>query len=327
MLRTTLLITVCLFAPALASAQTRPKAPAREDTPAGAAAGQAGPELLRRFAEGDEGAFIDGVRAADARAVEWMLTRGADPDAATAGHTPALVLAAKSGSVELVRLLLEAGAKIDADDDNSYAALHYAAQSGNVEMVGLLLARGADVNKLGYDDHTVLMFASHGANWILTPKPLQEFFLREGEDEDDEEDESLVPKHLGAVEDYRKVFARLIAAGAKVNVVADCGETALTAATCDAELVRMLLAAGARADYGAPLCLLEEVESGKFVKELVSNVEDGKRKEELTRAAREWAAQTSNERREVVRLLVAAGATRGDCGDEEEETGGEESMP
>ena len=263
-------------------------------------------------------AFFKALRQGDAAEVERLLARGSDPNIESGG-TPVLVIAVQAGNSDSVRALLDAGAEIDADDGNQYTALHYAARAGNVKMLELLLARGADVNKPGYDDHTVLMFAVHGAMLSGTPVEVRAM-LREGDDE-----ERLVPENFGTIEDYRQVLRKLISAGAEVNTVADCGETALTMSpgTFDPEIVKILLVAGARVDYGwSPLCMLRESPDAtlrELVPEEPEGVEDKKRYEELKKAVHQWDVKTAPARQEIINLLMAAGATPRNCGDEKDE--------
>lgn len=296
MLRTTVVLILVFSASASARAQAPPRAGGAE-------------------------AFVQRVRTGDVRAVRRMLARGADPNSESAKGAPAVVLASRAGSATLVRLLLDAGANVNAEDRDQYTALHYAARLGDAALVELLLARGADVNKRGYEDHTVLMFAMHGANWVRMPRPLRELILRDGEGEGYD---LANLKRLGTPEAYRRVAARLIKAGAEVNVTAGCGEVALEFATCDVELTKMLLAAGARADFeGVPLCPVAEGMQKKFTGSSAAEF-DGKvlsRRERrvLADSARRWAAETAYESKEVRRLLVEAGATNLDCGDDDEQ--------
>ena len=303
MWRTAFILGLIICVPALTNAQShgRAKAPA----PLGMS---------------EKSAFVQSVRAGDVKNCRLMLARGADPNTESASGAPVLVLAARAGGFALVHLLLDAGARVDADDRNSYSALHHAAQAGDLRLVNLLLARGADVNKLGYDQHTILMFAAHGANWMRLPRPMRDLMQRADAHEGGE---GLMPSRFGTPGAYRRVVARLLAAGAEVNVVADCGETALTFATCDLKLTRMLLGAGARVDYGwSPLCLLDDRGQEKLSAanlEEFEGVAGLKRRRALMRSLRRWVAETAPERREVTRLLVAAGATRDNCGDDEDE--------
>lgn len=70
------------------------------------------------------------------------------------GHWTALHYAAASGSVKAVNMLLSAGANLDALSPNSTTPLMMAARENREDVVMLLLSRGADptiVNQSGYN--------------------------------------------------------------------------------------------------------------------------------------------------------------------------------
>lgn len=270
--------------------------------------------------------------AGDADEVRRLLKCGVDPNGKVK-MTPPLVVAARAGHAEVARTLLDAGASVEGRSPGPYTALFFAARGGHAELVGLLLERGADVNAPGYDGHTVLMRTMHGATHAQLPPPLREVLRRT-----DDEDDPAHPKTFGSRDDYRRVLHVLVAAGADLNAVADCGETALAIAplTHDIELVKILLAAGARVDYGwPPLCLagLPELFMETLVDdETLGRIDDERLQEEAERAAAEWPARTAAARREIIALLEAAGATRHNCdgdvikeGEGEEDDGGKEN--
>jgi ankyrin repeat protein len=105
-------------------------------------------------------ALHDAVRQGDLKAVETLLTRGADVNATTRyGITP-IGLAALGGNVTILRRLIDAGAKPDTATPGGETALMTAARTGNVEAVTLLLDRGANVNaKDVVRSQTALMWA------------------------------------------------------------------------------------------------------------------------------------------------------------------------
>ena len=146
--------------------------------------------ILLATASAQAGALYDAASRGDVKAVEWLLSEGADVDergrnaetpliaaalagqAATAellvakgadvmarnkgGLTP-LHAAAYSGSAEVARLLLDHGAKIEDKDNISGATpLILAAEENRVTAAELLIARGADVNITDRDGFTAL---------------------------------------------------------------------------------------------------------------------------------------------------------------------------
>jgi uncharacterized protein len=106
----------------------------------------ADPDLVdRRSADGftplHYAAFFGGPRA-----VELLLSEGADPHAVTAddAHLRPLHSAAAARDAEAAQLLLEAGADPDAQQAGGYTALHAAAQHDDEALAETLLRHGAD---------------------------------------------------------------------------------------------------------------------------------------------------------------------------------------
>jgi hypothetical protein len=72
----------------------------------------------------------------------------------------ALMLAAKSGRMELAGRLLKKGAAVNAVSAAGDTALHLAAESGHVEVSSLFLDKGAQVNAVNYAGSTALILAA-----------------------------------------------------------------------------------------------------------------------------------------------------------------------
>jgi ankyrin repeat protein len=81
-----------------------------------------------------------------ATTVEFLLTRGADPNLKDDIGRTMLHRAAAMNRVNLIEILLKHGANIDATTATRMSPLMYAAQRGSCEAVELLLRRGADAN-------------------------------------------------------------------------------------------------------------------------------------------------------------------------------------
>jgi ankyrin repeat protein len=81
-------------------------------------------------------------------AVDWLLDRGADPDAHPYQET-ALLAAVRNGHADVVQRLLERGADVNARGDwasmTQLTALHHAASVSRLDMARLLVAAGADL--------------------------------------------------------------------------------------------------------------------------------------------------------------------------------------
>jgi ankyrin repeat protein len=82
-------------------------------------------------------------------AVEWLLDRGANPDAHPYQET-ALFAAVRNGHADVVQRLLERGADVNARGDwasmTRLTALHHAASVSQIDMARLLVAAGADLD-------------------------------------------------------------------------------------------------------------------------------------------------------------------------------------
>jgi ankyrin repeat protein len=99
----------------------------------------------------------------DADAVKALLAQGADPNARNTIQMTALMIAAKTGSVEVVNALLAAGAEVNAPSPFG-SALTFAGFDSKPEMMRLLLDKGADVSASRPDRISILMLAARAGN-------------------------------------------------------------------------------------------------------------------------------------------------------------------
>lgn len=136
------------------------------DTRAVAAALDAQGELIHRPTTRDtplgEHQWLPLHRAAhagDPAMVRLLLDRGANPDARTRFHDPALAratalhLAAAGAHAQVVKLLLGRGAFADPLDAQNLTPLHLAVEAAAPAAASLLIAAGANVNHPCPDDH------------------------------------------------------------------------------------------------------------------------------------------------------------------------------
>lgn len=87
------------------------------------------------------------IEEKDARAVDFFLRSGADPNARFGiNKTTPLHLATAQGTLEIINLLTQAGADVQAADSRGVTMLHVAAGMGSADIVQLLIDNGADVN-------------------------------------------------------------------------------------------------------------------------------------------------------------------------------------
>lgn len=96
--------------------------------------------------------FFRAVQMDDAAAVKSLLAKGVDPNRQNpVGGEPALVLAAREGSMRVLQVLLDhPGIQLDAPAINGNTALMMAAFKRNRPAAEALVARGAAVNRPGW---------------------------------------------------------------------------------------------------------------------------------------------------------------------------------
>lgn len=207
--------------------------------------------------------------------LERVLARRPDVNAPDAEGTPALVLAARSGTAEHVRLLLAAGARPGAGDAQGRTALHEAARERDPAMLELLLAARAPVDPADGDGWTPLARACwagrpenarrllkagadprrpDGEGWPLLARAADErapalvqMLLEAGHPVDAAGPDGRTALHRAAGNDQSPSIEALLAAGARLEAAASDGETPLATAAREGRLAaaRLLLARGA----------------------------------------------------------------------------------
>ncbi|HEU0118941.1 MAG TPA: ankyrin repeat domain-containing protein [Bryobacteraceae bacterium] len=104
--------------------------------------------------------LVDAVRSGNRAAMESLLARKADPNAAQPDGTTPLHWAAREDNVEAARLLLKAGAQVKAVNQFGVTPLSLACENGSGPMAELLLKAGADANGTLPGGETMLMTAA-----------------------------------------------------------------------------------------------------------------------------------------------------------------------
>jgi predicted Ser/Thr protein kinase len=105
-------------------------------------------------------ALIIAAARGDLQITTSLLDRGADVNARDGQGWTALLGAVDRGDQTIVEMLLDRGADVNAQDDQGWTALSGAADRGHHEIARLLLERGADVNAARESGVTSLMIAA-----------------------------------------------------------------------------------------------------------------------------------------------------------------------
>lgn len=198
-------------------------------------------ELPRRR----ELALFDAVRAGRVDEASRELAAGVNPNALSADHEHSLLTtAALAGQVEVARALLAAGANPCYRERSSRYALNHAAAQGSVELITLLLAAGADpmahTNHGAYPIHDAIWSGRTAAAVALIPCYKEIGYSPDGKGNG-------YPVSMAISRGNREVLQAFLRAGLDPNDPRFAREPLLTQAAKrnDAEMLRMLLAAGA----------------------------------------------------------------------------------
>jgi len=113
------------------------------------------------FIPGDDGySLILAADDGDIEAIDLLVSRGADLDAATSEGVTALMYASHNGFPDVVNYLLQKGAEVNAVPENGITALISASKTGDYEICEMLLDSGAYVDNKDYNGLSALMYAS-----------------------------------------------------------------------------------------------------------------------------------------------------------------------
>jgi ankyrin repeat protein len=104
--------------------------------------------------------IVDVAEQGDRAAVLRLLSKGANPNTASADGTTAVMWAASNGDVELVRALVRAGANVKLKNQLGTSAVTEAAIVGSAPIIDVLLKAGADPNTKNPEGETPLMAAA-----------------------------------------------------------------------------------------------------------------------------------------------------------------------
>ena len=220
--------------------------------------------------------LLDAVRQGDRAAINQLLERKANVNAAAPDGTTALHWAAERADVETAARLVAGGANVRAANRFGVTPLSLAGITGNAAMISVLLEAGADPNTALPEGETVLMTAArtgapaalkvlldHGAQvnakeawhgqtalmWAAGEghAAAVDELLRRGAEVDARSNGGLTPLLFAARGNHVDVVRALVAAGANVNAAAPDGTRALVLAIVNAnyDVAGLLLEKGA----------------------------------------------------------------------------------
>jgi ankyrin repeat protein len=217
--------------------------------------------------------------------IQYLLDNGADVDSRNIKQETPLHMAAFKGHAEESQLLLRNGATVDARSDSGDTPLHSAATNGCLceRLTKIFLAAGADVNARSHRGQTPL----HDAARAGESKEVVHVLLRSGTKVDARTESGMTPLHEAArcTKPIQCIVRELLKAGAEVDSLDNNGRSPLdwalrygefrnvgvlvehgakvsaaaklplfqgAVASCDAQLVKVLLERGFRSLVNTP---------------------------------------------------------------------------
>ncbi len=239
--------------------------------------------------------------------VQALLDKGAEPDTVDDKSRNTLMLAAKNGYGDVVSLLLSLGLDIDERDSYERTALHLAAATGRDAVVNILLSKGADLGAVDTYGSTPLMYAAReGHESVVT------LLLNAGAVINHKDGEGWTALMCAVRGRCSTIVQVLLNQGACPHAVNDRRNNALmfAAATGDNKVLSVLLAAGAQINTAncegrTPLMFAADAGHAAIVEILLAGGADlhavsSENQNALTLAA-------DNGHGEVVKLLLEAG--------------------
>ncbi len=181
------------------------------------------------------------------KVANYLLARGADPNAADRAGFTALYLAAGSDyCLTTAAALLSYGAKPNAKNMHGGTALHQAASQGSIKVIELLLANKADVNAGNNEGYTPLhAVVSYGKN--DTRKTVVEILLKSGANVNAKTTrDGETPFHKAIDRGDVEIVKLLLNYGADVNAVSKFGVSSIYFARNSQVVLELLKEHGAK---------------------------------------------------------------------------------
>ena len=159
--------------------------------------------------------MIEIERPAEVRA---QLRRGVSPDSMDERGDSALVVASRSGQLEVAQILVDGGAKVNLRNKWGDTALMVAALNGRDQIVRYLRGKGGDVNNVGW---TALHYAAVNGH-----ADVAKYLLDQGANPLASSPNGVTPLMMAARENKTEVVKVLLEYGADITQKNDKGETA-----------------------------------------------------------------------------------------------------
>lgn len=195
--------------------------------------------------------LVEAVRSRNTKRVDNLLKKGANinaqPQSLLQIEEPLLHIAIKNRDLAMVKKLINAKADLESRDFLDRTPLAYACEQNDTQIALELIAAGALVNSTGNANRTALMYACMKNNIEVTNVLLAKGVVINAKDSVGYTALSHTCYHAGKA---NSIIAKLIQAGADVNVDCSRHKTLLQCAAEDNDLERvtMLLNAGASVD-------------------------------------------------------------------------------
>jgi len=236
--------------------------------------------------------LFEAISRGDAKGVDDLLSKGADPNSRNGLEFTPLFIAAASHQSNVVDSLLKAGAKFDATS-NYGTPLTFACISGNVPDAMRFLQMGANPDFLRNDGISPLAMASN-----VGCTPIIDALVAKKVNVNTQDDGGYTALATAARQGFPDAVSKLIAAGSKVDLANIDGETPLILAAENghADCVKVLLQNGANPngfDNNKHTALMSVANYGDYpdvVKALLDGKADPNMKDAKGRTAAQIAA-------------------------------------
>lgn len=198
-----------------------------------------------------QGTLVDATRSGNVAAVQALLAKGVDANAAQTDGTTALHWAVEQDTPDIVQALIRAGANVTSANRYGATPMWLASINGSALVIAMLIEAGADANTASAHGETALMVAArtgkvdavqtllaHGAN----PNAVEAW-------------RGQTALMWAAAEGHAAVIPVLVAAGANLHARSSGGFTPLLFAARHGQIatVEALLTAGARMNDALPV--------------------------------------------------------------------------